>query len=148
MDLVAKELEEKRQAEAQVVVDSPFCWKVMGGAWCMQHHGVPYDSFRATYRLPAGREMLHRYGFNMSCTFALSKFGEPMAKCLAEYWMAKMAFFFLVWDSHGRGPYEFSSADLAGFEEPPAFLAAYEQASEIQQQRMRELRALKPGKPV
>ena len=114
----------------------------------MAHHGVPYDAFRSTFRVPAGREMLVRYGLNHSCTFALSKYGEALARCLAQYWVQEMSFFFLVWDSHGRGAYEFSEADRARWVEPPAFVAAYVESAPAQQVRMQELRALRPGRAI
>ena len=147
LDFVATELEKKRSAEATAASVGPFGWKVMGGAWYMATYGVPYNVFRATYVMPVGREFLASYGFNFSCNCTLSKFGDDLARCLVEYWVQKLTYFFSIWDAAGRGAYKFTDEDLRDFVEPPAFAAAWDAATARQQDRMAELRRLRPAHP-
>ena len=147
LDFVATELEKKRSAEATAASVGPFGWKVMGGAWYMATYGVPYNVFRATYVMPVGREFLASYGFNLSCSCTLSKFGDDLARCLVEYWVRKLTYFFSILDAAGRGAYKFTDEDLRDFVEPPAFAAAWDAATARQQDRMAELRRLRPAHP-
>ena len=119
----------------------------MGGAWYMATYGVPYNVFRATYVMPVGREFLASYGFNLSGSCTLSKFGDDLARCLVEYWVQKLTYFFSIWDAAGRGAYKFTDEDLRDFVEPPAFAAAWDAATARQQDRMAELRRLRPAHP-
>ena len=150
LDKVIAVLHAKRAAEAVPHVpeeEVPFHMKVMGGKWCMEHHGVPYDTFRVTWNLPSGKEFLFTYGFNQSCTFTLTKFGEALARILCDFWIQKVSYYYSRWDANGRGKYVFSAADVEGFTEPVDFTRAFDLASPVQQERMAELRRLKPSEP-
>ena len=146
LDEVVEALNKKRlEEELEVPAEAPFHMKVMGGPWCMANHGVPYDTFRATWRTADARGFLHSYGFNQSASFALAKFGEPLARCLAQYWVLKLSYLFALWDANGRGKYAFSEADVGGFGEPGDFTHAFEAADASQRARMLELRGLRPA---
>ncbi|CAK0826209.1 unnamed protein product [Prorocentrum cordatum] len=149
MDKVLEELEEKRKAEGKAAAEAEahFHWVVRGGAWTAEHVGVAFDSFRATFKTPLGREMLRKYGFAQSCTFSLAKFGDEFARALAGYWVAKMTYFFDDWSAHGRGNYVFNVAFVNAFPEDAAFTRAYGLATPAQRVRFDELRALSPGPP-
>lgn len=149
VDAVVEALEKKRQEEApkSKVAEVHFCWKVMGGKWCMENRGVPYDAFRATCASPSARQMLYMYRLNLSCSFTLSKYGEELARTLADYWVAKMTHFFNIWDSHGQTKHIFTDAELNRFAEPAPFAAAFATAEPALRQRMLELRALVPAAP-
>ena len=134
LDKVLEDLAKKRAAEEKgtLPLSEAFHMQVMGGAWCMAHHGVPYDSFRACWKIPAARQFLYTYSFSQSATFTLNKYGEPLARCLAQYWISKMTGLFTIWDANGRGKYKFSDADVASFVEPTEFVAAWDVASAAQ----------------
>jgi hypothetical protein len=149
LDEVVARLEEKREIEAARAPppDEHFQWRVIGGAWTAAHLGLDYNLFRADGKSTLGRQFLHQYGFKQSCSFALNKFGEDLARVLSVYWVEKMKYFMQVWTEHGQGMYEFSEADLTAFREPAAFSEAFGPALALQQKRMMELRALRPCKP-
>lgn len=148
LEAMVAELAQKREDEAQdIEPEAPFHWTVRGGKWCAEHHNVPYDSFRATCRNADGKGMLYKYGFNMSFTVTLQKFGDELSRTLVAYWVSKMSYLFSVWDKKGRGDYLFTEEDLQGFVEPPGFTKAFGEAGQAQRQRMNELRCLRPAAP-
>ena len=50
----------------------------------------------------------------------MSKFGEELAKILAEYWVAKMCYLYEQWATHDYGDHVFTDEECAGFVEPEA----------------------------
>ena len=146
LDAAVEELEKKRE-EVGKGLDEHFQWKVMGGKWCMERFGVPYDSFRSTFKSQQAKQFLMKYQFHQSCSFTLAKFGEVLARTLAEYWVSKMAWYFSVWEDKEFGNHIFTQEECDAFVEPEIFTRAFDASEGTVRARMVELRALKPGAP-
>lgn len=119
-----------------------FAWTVRGGAWTAARKGVSFDSYRAQAQSAEARQFAKDFGMATSATFALGRYGSDAAAVLADYWVDKMTWLYmLVEDSGGAAP---TVADIEAFPEPPAALELAAQGDAHFCNRLQALRALAP----
>ena len=114
-----------------------------GGPWCLAHHGVGWDQYRATSSSVEGALFLESYLPNKSASFKLDLYGDALAKALAELWVAKMSYFYEI--AAVRGPrHVFTEGELAGFREDPALEPMFAGEAPEVQARLAQVRGLRP----
>ena len=147
LEEVFKELEAMRAevSERASAAKGPFGWTVLGGAWTKLHKEVSFDAFQARCLGSETKAFCKRFGMNQTCRFSLLLFGEAHAAVLCDYWVAKMCYFYALWQaSDCPEAFEFRPQEVAAFVEPIDFTAMAAVAGGQLAARVLELRALAP----
>ena len=97
-----------------------------------------------------GRLFLRKYGFHLTFSASIARYGEHIASQLCLAWAHKMQYFFSLRDESGDEEYVFSQADVEAYLEPPSYLdmALGLDVVSLAFARVVEIRALRPGKPA
>ena len=99
-----------------------FYIKVLGGKWTHEHHGV--GVYRVgCFRRAHTQDFITTFGLQMSYTFALPRYdSEKNCRMLAQRWLEKLTFFYLVWRSHDSPIREFTKEEIDEFVESQRWL--------------------------
>ena len=109
------ELEADRAAEPEA-----FGYNLRGGAWTHAHHGVAYDSFRASPLGAAVAAFCGRHGLPKSATFSIRKYGEEACTQLCKLWVHRLSFWHGVWLARGgEADFRFRESDGLPYRRSP-----------------------------
>ena len=131
----------------EVPKQAPFRWTVLGGSWTMVHKKVAYDAYRARAATPQSKRFCSLYGFNTTCRFSLSVYGEKQAAQLADYWVDRLTWFLNLWEAAGSDDsHVFQRVVLDDCPEAVDFATLAASADGQLARRIRELRGLVPSR--
>ena len=106
------------------------------------HAGSAYDSFSGYAHSANAKQFCSDYGVNRSASFAISKFTEPHAFALVQFWITKMQYLLEVWLAKGIH-HVFVRADVAAFVEPDD-IAPLDVGGGVVYERIQEIRDFLP----
>lgn len=129
---------ERARVRDEAVVVEGFRVLVRGGRWCMEQHGVPYDSYRAEAIPGTATDFCNMYHITKTATFSLRQYGEEDALVLANGWARRVQTFFAEWQQ-GR---DFEV--LPAVVESPEFIALAERAAGPTLVRLNAIRTIVP----
>ncbi|CAK0797403.1 unnamed protein product, partial [Prorocentrum cordatum] len=112
--------------------DAPqdFLLKVLGGKWCMEHYGVPFDAFKGEAHGEMAIDFAERYLRGATARFNISFYTIPGAHLCAETWCCKAQHFFDRRLASGARDYVFTEQDVMEYTETPKFLQLVEAATD------------------
>ena len=122
----------------------PFAWRMMSGAAASSSGEACPTSFRGDARSPDARKFTSTYSLQSSASFVSNLYTGELAQILAEYWVAKMSYFYEIWMASTQEQHEFSDKEAQSFREPQAFLDAFRSAENRVLSRMQWLKDLRP----
>jgi hypothetical protein len=128
--------------------EGPFAWREMSCAASSSDGPAGLMSVRGDARTGEAHKFASSYGLQYSASFVASLYGQEGAQICAEYWVAKMSYFFSIWQQSENALHIFSLAEAKGFPEPQRFTTAFEDAQGRVLVRMQWLRDLMPKHAV
>jgi hypothetical protein len=123
---------------------------IRGGSWLAKHKHVAFDEFRAQPRTSEARSFCRLYGWHLSFSASIARYGESVASQLCLAWAHKAQHFYQLWCEGGDDSYDFSEADVKGYTEPLSYLelAIGMDIASPAFSRVCEIRAMVPRKPA
>ena len=86
----------------------PFAWRMMSAAAASSSGEACPTSFRGDARSPDARKFTSTYSLQSSASFVSNLYTGELAQILAEYWVAKMSYFYEIWMASTQEHHEFS----------------------------------------
>ena len=148
MDALAEARAELEHGDGDEEERRDFHVVVRGGAWCMEHFGVPYDSLRGQASHERAREFCRLCSLASSASFAIAVYDTDGtvagSEVLSRAWCHKMQWWYDKYVAQGP-TFDISPLVVASYPEPDsvnALLVATD--NERVRARVRQLRALVP----
>lgn len=148
LDQVMRELEQVRTA---VAADAPerctddFRVTVLGGAWLLEHRGIPFDAVQGAARGAMAKDFCRRRQAQVTMRFDLGAYGQDACGVLARAWCHRMQHHFnLELESPLGANVRFDAALGSGYQEPTEFtrLAESRPSDRALQKRVAQIRAV------
>ena len=115
-----------------------------GGAWCMEHYGVPYNSLRGQASNDGARVFCRLNRLNDSATFSIGVYEADGAELLSRAWCHKMQWWYDQYAEQGPR-FDVSPAVVAAYPEPSGVEDLMLACGDVRiMNRIRELRAMVP----
>ena len=135
---------EERLLEAPKPTEDFRC-TILGGAWTKRHEGVAFDALAAKACTKDSQMWCRQYGLQTTARFAVSLFGESLARIFASARAARVQHYYDIYVNSGNEAYKVTAEDLASHEEPPDFVSAAADLQGQALQRAQQIRAIKPS---
>lgn len=135
------ELDERTAGQHDV---PQFEWVLRGGAWTASKKGVAYDCVMTRPKPGLATRMMEHYSLQKTCSFAISKYSDELARDLAQCWVDLHCFFLEQWVGSGEDPsFDLRQAKRA-FTESPAFGRVEGSGHSAAQKRLQSIRGIAP----
>ena len=120
---------------------------VRGGAWTQAHRKVAVDSISGQACTTAAKKFCLQYGLPRLASYSFAKFGERVAKLLAQSWVHKMSFWHTLFLEAEDAEFLFSDVQLDSYVEMAELSAMRVEMAGLHQgveERLSQLDRLRP----
>ena len=124
-----------------------FCWKLRGGAWNGAHRGTAFDCYADYVRRGSqAQDFVAAFpSLRNSASFSIVAYTDAGALTLARAWIHKMSVLFqLCLEKGSSDTREVTTADVAGYVEPPELDSLAAGATGALAARIGQIRSLMP----
>ena len=131
----------------QDVGSDHFKTMVRGGAWTQAHRNVAVDSVAAQACTQMAKNFCIKYDLPKLASYSFAKFGERVAKVLAEGWVDKMTYLHSMYLEAEDDGFVFDQDVMQGYEEPTDLVNLRAELGDLHKgvrDRLEQLKMLKP----